>query len=87
MKQITKAKAKTMIQNFVSKNKGKSVLFNSLNETDKKAYILTKSFLYFNKFLKSDDALTRALNNMEAHAKDNFKVYVNKINEHLIISE
>lgn len=83
---MTKAEAKTMIQNFVSKNKGKSVLFNTLNEADKKAYVLTKSFLYFNKFLKTGEALTRALNNTEAHAKSNFEVYENKINEHLIIS-
>ena len=84
---MTKTEAKTMIQNFVSKNKGKSVLFNTLNETDKKAYVLTKSFLYFNKFLKTSEALTRALNNTEAHAKSDFEVYRNKINEHLIISE
>ena len=84
---MTKTEAKTMIQNFVSKNKGKSVLFNTLSETDKRAYVLTKSFLYFNKFLKTSEALTRALSNTEAHAKDNFEVYENKLNEHLIISE
>ena len=84
---MTKTEAKTMIQNFVSKNKGKSVLFNTLSETDKKAYVLTKSFLYFKKFLKTSEALTRALNNTEAHEKSNFDVYENSINEHLIISE
>ena len=84
---MKKSEAKTIIKEFVNKNKGKNVLFNTLNDTDKKAYVLTKSFMYFNKFLKTSEALTRALNNAEAHGKNDFEFYKNNINECMIIAE
>ena len=84
---MKKSEAKTIIKNFVNDNKGKNVLFNTLNDADKKAYVLTKTFVYFNKFLKTGEALTRSINNMEAHEKSNFDFYKNNINECMIITD
>ena len=72
---MTKAQAKQTIKDFLTKYRGKSVLFNTLNDTEKQAYILTNSFNYFNDFLSTNEAIIRAIENTEAHAKNNFEVF------------
>ena len=84
---MKKSEAKNIMLEFVNKNKGKNVLFNTLNEADKKAYILVKTFNYFKSFLKVNEALTRAIDNTEAHERDNFSVFTNKINESMTIAK
>ena len=84
---MKKSEAKNIMLEFANKNKGKNVLFNTLNAADKKAYILIKTFNYFKSFLKVSEALTRAIDNTEAHERDNFSVFTNKINENMTIAK
>ena len=82
---MKKSDAKTIIKNFINKNKGKNILFHKLNDEDKKAYMLTKSFIYFNKFLSTNESIERAISNTKAHEEDNYAVYNDNMNEHIII--
>lgn len=78
--------AKRKIKRFLNKYRGKSVLFATLNDTDKYNYVLTKQYNYFRGFLKPAEALDRAISNTEGHKKSRYSVYRNISNEHMIIA-
>lgn len=74
---MTLSEAKRKILNFVNKNRGKTVLFNSLNESDKEAYSLTKIYRFHSYIVTEGEALRRAINNTEHHKKDNYNCFSN----------
>lgn len=78
--------AKRKIKRFLNKYRGKSVLFATLNDTDKYNYVLTKQYNYFRGFLKTTEALDRAISNTEGHKKSRYSVYRNISNEHMVIA-
>lgn len=84
---ISKKEAKKIIIEFINKYKGKNVLFNNLDEGGKRAYVLTKTFNYARSFLTVGEALERAINNTEAHERENFNDFTSKINENMTIAK
>jgi len=83
---MSRETARRKIKRFLNKYRGKSVLFYTLNDTDKYNYVLTKQYNYFRGFLKPAEALDRAISNTEGHKKNGYSVYKNIGNEHMIIA-
>lgn len=81
-----RAEAKQRIKNFLTDNCGKNVLFWVLDETGKYDYILVKQYNYFAKFLRSPEALTRAIKNANSHYNSGYGIFAENPNEHMIIS-
>ena len=82
---ISKDTARRKIKRFLNKYRGKSVLFCTLNETDRYNYVLTKQFHYFCGFLGNPNALDRAIYNTEQHKKNGYSFYKNS-DEHMVIA-
>ena len=83
MMNVTEAR-KAMLD-FVNRNKGKSILFSTLNDADKLIYVMVKSFTYYT-FLKGSERVKRAIENAYAHKKSNFEVYADRPTEHLVVT-
>lgn len=83
---MSRETATRKIKRFLNKYYGKSVLFATLNNTDKYNYVLTKQYNYFQGFLENAEALDRAIRNTEGHKKNGYSVYKNISNEHMVIA-
>ena len=83
---MDRADAAGMIMRFIDKYRGKTVYFYQLEENEKESYVLAKSFNYFGRFLKTNTALTRAINNTMAHKKSNFQVFKENPMEHIYVA-
>lgn len=83
---MSRETARRKIKRFLNKYRGKSVLFATLNSTDKYNYVLTKQYNYFRGFLGNAEALDRAIRNTEGHKKGGYSVYKNVGNEHMVIA-
>ena len=68
---MTAAEAKKAMLSFLEKHHGRSVLFGTLSDDDKLAFVLVKSFEYF-KFLPAKDRIMRAIGNAEAHRRSGY---------------
>ena len=72
---MTLSEAKQKIIDFVNKYRGKTVLFNSLNESEKEAYSLTKIYRFHSYIVTNGEALRRAIDNTECHKKNNYNCF------------
>ena len=68
---MTRSEAKQAMTEFVDKNVGKTVVFGSLDESEKMAFVMVSSFEYF-RFLKPAERLDRAVANAEAQMRVGF---------------
>lgn len=84
---INRAQIKKNMMDFCKRNMGKSVLFASLNAKDRYNYIMIKPFTHFTNFLNPTEALTRAIDNAEAHKSMKYERFLKNPNEHMIIGE
>ena len=71
---MTAREARETMMEFVNRNRGKTVLFASLSEADKLAYVMVKTFNYYT-FLKGRERIERVIENALAHRKSNYEVY------------
>ncbi len=62
---MTVSEAKKAMLDFLKKYRGKTVLFGTLEEADKVAFVMVKSFQYF-RFLPPKDRIQRTISNAEA---------------------
>lgn len=73
---MTAKEAKQAMIEFMARNKGKSVSFESLkNDNDRISYIMIKTFEYLS-FLPQKERFRRAIENAQAHASGNFKNWI-----------
>lgn len=78
--------AQRIMMEFVQAHVGEDVKFNSLNDEEKFAYVMVKSFKYF-AFLNLGERYKRTIRNTENHRKNDFYVFANNGNEHMKIQE
>lgn len=72
---MTITDAKMLMLDFMYKYRNQIIRFTSLTEDkDKLAFVLIKSFQYFD-FLPKRERIVRAMNNAEAQAKNNFAAW------------
>lgn len=76
--------AQRKMLDFVTKHEGESVLFRTLPEEEKEAYVMTRTFIYFD-FLPLAERYRRVIGNTEAHKAKDYEVYMENINEHFVI--
>ena len=85
--QMKTSEARKRIQDFVMNHKNSSVLFASLDDEGRMDYVMTKTYNYFRGFLKGREALERAIRNAESHKENGFAVFLDRVDEHIIITD
>lgn len=84
---MNRAQIKKNMMDFCKRNIGKSVSFASLSAKDRYNYIMIKGFTYFANFLNPTEALTRAIDNAEAHKSTKYEHFLENPNEHMVVGE